>query len=518
MTCIDANVQGTLTAGSIIAGSVKVNDPSGPTMDEIIAGADVDDALAAGVGKIVAGIGGNYLLDVNPTSAYAIFRHKDAVFLGTAAAGSNKPGVGISAAGVTMGYNRASDGAWVTSVAIDASGNAAFLGTVTAGSVVANTVTISGTGLSMGDVASQSTAGQNISDALKISGTTILKGTIKPTDTGALAVGSITWNATTGALSGGTGIAITEWGIIGAASGVETFSIQASSGTAIFRGDIIGGANISITGKAVFEGAFLNAGVTAAVHANTSGASLYGINTRAGGGTGVAINASGAVAGADGVSASATGSGGRGVYSLGASSAVAIEAESSGAGHVIVGTSYGAGAAVYCIANSTGPALRVEGPMTMTNTAAVTNLNADAVDGKHVSSLCQIVITDSGTCTISGNGFNLFSTVSGVRTRASTNFVYIESTSDERLKRDIEDEEYGLDFIRRLRPRSFHYKSNPKLRAHGLIYQEVHKIVGKNGDSLASLNSDGTGAVDYNGMIAPIIKAIQQLADKFDER
>jgi hypothetical protein len=42
--------------------------------------------------------------------------------------------------------------------------------------------------------------------------------------------------------------------------------------------------------------------------------------------------------------------------------------------------------------------------------------------------------------------------------------------------------------------------------------------VGKNGDSLASLNSDGTGAVDYNGMIAPIIKAIQQLADKFDER
>ena len=142
------------------------------------------------------------------------------------------------------------------------------------------------------------------------------------------------------------------------------------------------------------------------------------------------------------------------------------------------------------------------------------------VDGKQASQLCQIVPTNSGTCTVSGNGFNLNVTgtlASSVRTRGTGNFVYIENISDERLKQDIEDEQYGLDFINSLRPRSFRMKVNPDLRAHGLIYQEVRELVDSD-DSLACLNNDGeTGAIDYNGIISPLIKAIQELSKQVEE-
>jgi len=78
----------------------------------------------------------------------------------------------------------------------------------------------------------------SIDVADKVSKTTsnILTGTIVPQDFGGIKVGSITWNSS-GVVTSGSGIAITENGIVGAKAGVPNFTID-TSGNALFKGDI----------------------------------------------------------------------------------------------------------------------------------------------------------------------------------------------------------------------------------------------------------------------------------------
>lgn len=373
LTCQDAVVRGTITAGSFIQSSVRLDNISGPTLGDIAAGVDIQAALDAGVTNILAGVGSNFVLDVSVADGYAVFRHKDAVFLGTAPAGSNKVGMGLSAGGIAIGYNRSSDGAWQTKITLDSSGNVSLTGTLTAGSVITNSVTVDGVTLST--IASNASSGKNISDALLVSGTSVLKGVLVPTDSGALKTGTITWNATTGALTGGTGIAITEWGIIGAASGSATFSIQASTGAATFKGDITGGSNINITGQGKFGGSVTSDSTTWAVVANDASASTGGVIGWAGSaGAGIRGNCVSSLSssrGVEGLAASGTG-----VYGL-ASTGVGVKAQVTGA----------------------GTALQVLGKMTIDNSTLVTNLNADQVDGFHASALAKL----SGGNTFSGD-------------------------------------------------------------------------------------------------------------------
>lgn len=376
LTCQDAVVRGTITAGSFIQSSVRLDNISGPTLGDIAAGVGIQAALDAGVTNILAGVGSNFVLDVSVSDGYALFRHKDAVFLGTAPAGSNKVAMGLSAGGIAIGYNRSSDGAWQTKITLDSSGNVSLTGTLTAGSVITNSVTVDGVTLST--IASNASSGKNISDALLVSGTSVLKGVLVPTNSGALKTGTITWNSTTGALTGGTGIAITEWGIIGAASGSATFTLQASTGAATFKGDITGGSNINITGIGQFGGQQTLNSFNAAIHANPSGVALYGVYCRDGGATGAAIIASGVTTNAVGVKAQAVGSSGKAVYALGVTGAVAIYAETASTGFAIHANAFG------------GNALKVEGKMTIDNSTLVTNLNADQVDGFHASSLAKL--------------------------------------------------------------------------------------------------------------------------------
>ncbi len=363
MTCVDAMVTGTLRAGSIIAGSVKLNNASGMSLDSLAAGANVQSALSAGVTNILGGIGSNFQLDVNVSNAFVALRHKDAVFLGTAAPGSVKPALGISATGIGIGYNRASDGAWVTSITLDASGNAAFAGTISAGSVITGSVTVGGVALST--ISSNASSGKSISDALLVSGTSVLKGVLVPTDAGAIKTGTITWNATTGALTGGTGIAVTEWGIIGASAGTATFTIEAATGAATFKGDITGGSNIDITGQGQFKGSATVSGLVAAVFANMTGGAKHGV-------------------------VGAAGTSGIGIYGISnGTSQTAVYGEGQNSSAV----------GVWARNLSSGTALQVSGKMTIDNSTLVTNLNADTVDGVHASALAKL----SGGNTFSGD-------------------------------------------------------------------------------------------------------------------
>lgn len=346
------------------------------------------------------------------------------------------------------------------------------------------TANINGVGAST--LTSQASAGSAIQQALEANGSVILTGQLVPTNTGAIKAGTITWNSTTGALTGGTGIAVTKWGIIGANAGTATFTIETSTGTATLKGNISGGSNIDITGTAIFSGINPSGGFgTSAVEANSSLGADWGI---------VGYGNGSGYAGVRGYNASSGGYGLHGINNTAAGAGVVAE-------------------------NSTGTALKVVGKMTMTNTTLVTNLNADMVDGLQGSALCNVVTTNTGTCTVSGGGFqNLVtgSLASTIQTRGTSNIVYIENISDARLKTDIQDELLGLDFINSLRPRSFRMLSSQSVKSHGLIYQEVFKLLSEC-DSLAMLNDNEIGGVDYNGIVSPIIKAIQQLSDSVDQ-
>lgn len=104
-------------------------------------------------------------------------------------------------------------------------------------------------GVAAATLTTQASGGYNIQQKLEVSGTTVLKGVVVPTDSGALKTGTITWNATTGALTGGSGCAMTEWGIIGAKSGVASFTLESATGNAVLAGDLITAGDVYATGK-----------------------------------------------------------------------------------------------------------------------------------------------------------------------------------------------------------------------------------------------------------------------------
>lgn len=270
---------------------------------------------------------------------------------------------------------------------------------------------------------------------------------------------------------------------------VTTLSAIAANLGTVNAGNISGSANLDITGTAKFGGSFNGGGNDCSLYANTSNAATYGVVSNSG----------------------TLGAGVLGIGSSGVSTGITGIAGSS-SGYGVVGINNFGGVAVRCTGR-----LEVVGTMTITSTALVTNLNADFLDGKSSALFCQVIPTDSGTCTVSGSGFNLNSLVSGVRTRGTSNFVYIESISDRRLKQDIEPEKLGLDFINQLVPVQYRMKARPQTKHHGFIAQDVEKLIDGNDDSLFQTHDDGMHGVDYMGLIAPLVKAIQELSKQVEE-
>jgi len=201
--------------------------------------------------------------------------------------------------------------------------------------------------MSSSTLTSHATSGYDIQQKLEANGSVILTGQLVPTNTGGLKVGTIAWNTTTGALTGGTGVAITEYGIIGASAGVETFAINAATGSATFKGDISGGANIDISGIAKFSGSTGTVGDYYTALFNQSLSQKGGLKAYAGT-TGVGVYGDAGTTGDRGVAGVARSAGGVGVQAAN---------------------------------TSTGTALSVEGKMTMTNTTLVTNLNSERWNG-----------------------------------------------------------------------------------------------------------------------------------------
>ena len=110
-----------------------------------------------------------------------------------------------------------------------------------------------------------------------------------------------------------------------------------------------------------------------------------------------------------------------------------------------------------------------------------------------------------------GTGSNRFSVV------YSANGV---NTSDRTLKKNIKECDLGIDFINSLKPKSYNFKDLKEdndaygKKRYGLIAQDLLQTELK--DAVFG-EKDGEYGLSYNDLIAPMIKAIQELKAEIDE-
>lgn len=404
---------------------------------------DVQDYLNAGVTNILAGTGSNYRLNVDTTSSRIILSHKDINYAGYSSVADSTntrlPGLAITSAGIAMGFNDI-DGNWKNAVVLEADGDFAFghtsgkqiLWDATAGELVlGSSVRVTSTGgTTMSTVVSNASLGASaysgLSDKLNKNASDVLGGSITFNSSGNFKTGSVTWNGTTAT---GTGVMLTENGIVGASGGAIKFVLK-TDGTATFAGDISAATgtfagSLSSSGYVYASGAYGSYGVTI----NYGGSKTYygavvGRNEAGGayraGVVGVATDATNAPVGVVGYSSSQSGAGVVGVAS-GASSAVGVYGYggSGGAGvYGSTGDSSGFYAGVSGAAPSGGVGVACNGKLTVSNgqiisylssgtapfsissTTLCSNLNADLHDGYHAGTSSGYIPVSNGTvCT-----------------------------------------------------------------------------------------------------------------------
>lgn len=119
-------------------------------------------------------------------------------------------------------------------------------------------------------------------------------------------------------------------------------------------------------------------------------------------------------------------------------------------------------------------------------------------------------------------------------------FAPLQIRSDARDKADVRETRLGLDFVRALRPVDFrwnlredyrHVSSDAVRRQamkrtrfhHGLLAQDVRSAIKQTGTDFGGLQDHAVGGGDdvlslaYEELIAPLIKAVQDLADQVDD-
>lgn len=94
-------------------------------------------------------------------------------------------------------------------------------------------------------------------------------------------------------------------------------------------------------------------------------------------------------------------------------------------------------------------------------------------------------------------------------------------TSDRRWKENIQPTKLGLDFISKLNPVSYTRANDENQRTeYGLIAQEIEEVLkeyGENKTGMLTITDEGMYELRYNDLIAPMIKAIQELAKANEE-
>jgi len=89
------------------------------------------------------------------------------------------------------------------------------------------------------------------------------------------------------------------------------------------------------------------------------------------------------------------------------------------------------------------------------------------------------------------------------------------TSSDKRWKSDIKQSALGLDFIKSLNPVSYVRNNDEKKKTeYGFIAQELEIALNKAGaanNGIISKDDAGMYSVRYNDLLAPMVKAIQEM-------
>ena len=242
-------------------------------------------------------------------------------------------------------------------------GSALSVGSATllAGTAASTVVTNASTG------AAEAGAYALAASKLAASSSYTLTGVAQISGTGGVMAGSVTWNSSTGAVTGGSGVVLTQNGITGVKAGVVQFSID-TSGNAAFGGVVSTTNYIVATGYNAITGGF------AAIAGIPSVTGYIGVYGESGTGYGVWGNAT--ANGGYGVRGDSTGSGGLGVFGS-ADTGSGVGGTTSGSGIGVTGSAGTAGIGVKAWNTGSGTALAIVGKMTMTDTTTVTNLSAE---------------------------------------------------------------------------------------------------------------------------------------------
>ena len=96
-----------------------------------------------------------------------------------------------------------------------------------------------------------------------------------------------------------------------------------------------------------------------------------------------------------------------------------------------------------------------------------------------------------------------------------------DTSSDKRLKENIEPTDFGLEFINKLKPSKYNRKKSEETE-YGLIAQDIEQILkdmGIDPENLSLISGVGTErlGLGYTEFISPLIKAIQELSDKVEK-
>ena len=94
-----------------------------------------------------------------------------------------------------------------------------------------------------------------------------------------------------------------------------------------------------------------------------------------------------------------------------------------------------------------------------------------------------------------------------------------DSSSDRDLKQGF-DTVPGLNFVNGLMPQSYTFKKDPSRRRWGIVAQDVEALCETQGtadNSLVTIDEGGFRNFNYIDLMAPVIKAIQELTDRVED-
>ncbi|MEM8663343.1 MAG: glycosyl hydrolase family 28-related protein, partial [Pseudomonadota bacterium] len=155
--------------------------------------------------------------------------------------------------------------------------------------------------------------------------------------------------------------------------------------------------------------------------------------------------------------------------------------------------------------------------------------------------------------TLNSAAFGAYATVTGsnqvqLGDSATTTYTYgaVQNRSDARDKADVRDTVLGLDFVKALRPVDFRWDyredyrqpadaaEDPRWQAptagskkrsrfhHGFVAQEVHAVIEQTGVDFGGYQDHALAggadvkSIGYDEMIAPLVKAVQELANRIE--